>query len=402
MYLESLHLSQFRCFELSEFAFAGRATGIVGVNGSGKTALLEACSVVLGALVAQIVPITNPRPVGFDDERGGVEGPRQPIEIFSVLQIEGVRCALAIRHFENSSEMALSFELSEFLHVVRRHKALHPLLAHYRTGRLWFGEPGAPPDDSGWQRGYIGCLDPSVSERAWINWIKNGSEGLKRDHREQLASLLKHLSRFLGAGILEIGTAHELTYSVYGRRVPLRMVADGVRSILTIIIDLVWRASTLNPQLSLEEAIRIPGIILIDEIDLHLHPAWQRRAITLLRSTFPNVHLIVTTHSPFVIKELPKSALVNLDGRSVANDGSIEDISEEVLGVALPQRSLRQQSMIEAAREYFQALSSGTIDEAELLKLKRALDLALLPFADDVGVLSFLQLEEMAARSHKR
>jgi len=180
------------------------------------------------------------------------------------------------------------------------------------------------------------------------------------------------------------------------------MVADGVRSILTIIIDLVWRASTLNPQLSLEEAIRIPGIILIDEIDLHLHPAWQRRAITLLRSTFPNVHLIVTTHSPFVIKELPKSALVNLDGRSVANDGSIEDISEEVLGVALPQRSLRQQSMIEAAREYFQALSSGTIDEAELLKLKRALDLALLPFADDVGVLSFLQLEEMAARSHKR
>jgi predicted ATP-binding protein involved in virulence len=369
------------------------------VNGSGKTALLEACSIILGTLIASATGRRNPRPIGFDDERGGLEGSRPPVDISAVFQIEDTQCVLAV---SNRTELVrVNDAMAEFLNVIRQRDALHPLLAHYRTGRLWYGEPGALQEDFAWTGGYAGSLDPAVHERSWMRWLTSGSQPERKLRRDQLMSVFRHLNQLFGTGSLEINSQDELLFVVGGRRHPIKRAADGIRSIFTIMLDLIWRASVLNAQFGVEEAVCAPGVVLIDEIDLHLHPSWQRRAIAALRATFPDVHFIVTTHSPFVLKELPRSAILNLDGRSAANDGSIEDISEEVLGVPLPQRSLRQQAMLDAAREYFGALSRGDTTEEQLAVLKQSLDIALIPFADDVGVLAFLQMEETIARSRK-
>src|SRR5205823_6629217 len=95
-----------------------------------------------------------------------------------------------------------------------------------------------------------------------------------------------------------------------------------------------------------------------DEIELHLHPTWQRTVVEKLRTTFPNIQFIATTHSPFVIQSLRPGELINLDPDEFGEyaDKSIEDIAENVMGVEVPQKSERYQHMMRAAEEFFRLI----------------------------------------------
>jgi predicted ATP-binding protein involved in virulence len=90
-------------------------------------------------------------------------------------------------------------------------------------------------------------------------------------------------------------------------------LSDGQKNILGMVADMAYRAATLNPHLGDDVLEKTPGIVLIDEIDQHLHPSWQRRIIRDLRKTFPNVQFIVTTHSPQVLSEVPREEITLLD-----------------------------------------------------------------------------------------
>ena len=90
-------------------------------------------------------------------------------------------------------------------------------------------------------------------------------------------------------------------------------LSDGYRNVVTIAADLAIKASMLNPQLA-EKALEFtPGVVLIDELDLHLHPKWQRRIIDDLRRTFPNMQFICTTHSPQLIGQAKPEEIIMLD-----------------------------------------------------------------------------------------
>jgi predicted ATP-binding protein involved in virulence len=71
----------------------------------------------------------------------------------------------------------------------------------------------------------------------------------------------------------------------------------------------------LNP--GLEDPLQSPGVLLIDEIELHLHPQWQRRVISALQAAFPKVQLLVTTHAPAVLATVPNECVVVLDDGKV-------------------------------------------------------------------------------------
>lgn len=86
-----------------------------------------------------------------------------------------------------------------------------------------------------------------------------------------------------------------------GRAIPFSLLSDGYRNLLALVADIAWRAARLNPHHGVHTAARVGGVVLIDELDLHLHPAWQRRVIGDLRRTFPNIQFVATTHSPQVV-----------------------------------------------------------------------------------------------------
>lgn len=181
-----------------------------------------------------------------------------------------------------------------------------------------------------------------------------------------------------------------------GRRLPFNHLSDGQRTLFAMIGDLVRRAVLLNPHLGDKVLEETPGIVLIDELDLHLHPKWQRRIIEDLRRTFPKIQFIATTHSPFLIQSLRDGGLIQLDGETGEeySDASIEDIAENIQGVEMPQKSLRFTQMMEAAEAYYKRLHEcADATDPQTQSLKQRLDELSIPFSDDPAFAAFLKFE---------
>src|SRR5262249_49189916 len=117
------------------------------------------------------------------------------------------------------------------------------------------------------------------------------------------------------------------------------MLSEGYRNMVAMVADIAWRAAVLNPQHGAEAHLLTEGVVLIDALDLHLHPAWQRRAVGDLRRTFPKIQFIVTTHSPQIVASVSRSQIRLLDrNRLVAEEPYVEgrdsnEILEDVFGV---------------------------------------------------------------------
>ena len=94
-------------------------------------------------------------------------------------------------------------------------------------------------------------------------------------------------------------------------------MSDGYRGTLSLFADIAYRMAMLNPALG-DRVLETPGVVMIDEIDLHLHPRWQARILEDLVRIFPNVQFIVTTHSPVVVASVPRGNIRVLDGEAVS------------------------------------------------------------------------------------
>lgn len=90
-------------------------------------------------------------------------------------------------------------------------------------------------------------------------------------------------------------------------------LSDGQRLILALAGDIARRCAVLNPQLEDRAPSETPGVVLIDEIDLHLHPRWQRRIMEDLRRVFPKIQFIATTHSPIIISAAKDAKVIVLE-----------------------------------------------------------------------------------------
>src|SRR5262249_31731976 len=104
--------------------------------------------------------------------------------------------------------------------------------------------------------------------------------------------------------------AHALTAEHKSQgRLPLFMLSDGVRTMLALVADVARRCASLNPHLSGQASIKTPGILMVDEVDMHLHPLWQQQVLGLLQSAFPALQIVVSTHSPHVLSTVEKSSI---------------------------------------------------------------------------------------------
>jgi predicted ATP-binding protein involved in virulence len=110
-----------------------------------------------------------------------------------------------------------------------------------------------------------------------------------------------------------------ILFDIGGQKVPTISLSDGYRSILAFAGDLIWRLILAFPEST--GPLNESGVVLIDELDIHLHPTWQRQVAGVLRETFPNLQFFVATHSPLVAAGAGEDALTlkfNFEnGRSV-------------------------------------------------------------------------------------
>ena len=156
----------------------------------------------------------------------------------------------------------------------------------------------------------------------------------------------------------------------------------------------------LNSHLGEDCIAKTPGIVTIDELDLHLHPKWQRDVVLDLRKTFPEIQFIVTSHSPFLLQaafefgkviDMPSGKFVD------PGDPSFEDITETVMHVAQPQRGRHFLELKELARQFYELLDQPTHSAEEEAAVKRRLDDALAVFANDPASAAWLEQRRIVA-----
>jgi predicted ATP-binding protein involved in virulence len=181
---------------------------------------------------------------------------------------------------------------------------------------------------------------------------------------------------------------------------PFDQLSDGQRRIAAIFCELALRCASLNSQLGEDCIVATPGVVTIDELDLHLHPLWQRSIVGDLCKTFPKLQFIAASHSPFLLQaayEYGKVLDVSSGSFVEPTDRSIEDIAESVMGVAGPQRGQRFLELKRLAQEFYELLESKPSNAHEESALKDRLDEAMAPFANDPAAAAWLEQRRIVA-----
>jgi len=269
--------------------------------------------------------------------------------------------------------------------------------------------------------GYKNCLEPKLDHHLFEKWFSQLElSALQKNKKIAVLEAVRNATKMCIPG------AKRFYYDVANGELMIELedkgyclfdsLSDGYRNMVAMVADIAHRAARLNPHMGANAATECSGVVLIDEIDLHLHPKWQRRIVGDLQKAFPNIQFIATTHSPFILQSLVPGEVIDLNGingRLPINPGqevaapspereysskSIEDIVEDVMGVEVPQRSHRYQDMYSAAMEYYQVLQEAKdSDPLKKDELKRKLDELSTPFSDNQAYHAFLEMERMAA-----
>jgi predicted ATP-binding protein involved in virulence len=170
-----------------------------------------------------------------------------------------------------------------------------------------------------------------------------------------------------------------------GTKLDLSQLSDGERGILAVLMDLTRRLSQANP--NLENPARDGcAVVLIDELDLHMHPRWQREIVSRLTETFPKCQFVATTHSPTIISEVQPESLLLLrqDGEYVIPEScgqayglDVNYVMEHIMGTAS-----RPAPATDAINSIEDALESGELEVAR----RRVVELRTLLHGDDAVV----------------
>lgn len=433
MRLDKLTLKNFRGFAERSFEFQPQFNLIIGDNGTGKTSVLKAAEVALGVwgfgdvleerrlirrsearhkciLMGESITFEKQLPVEVNSE-GSFLDPAKTYRrnaFYRIGEFGPEKGSVS----EPVSEPDLDADAISA--KIRSGEPIKlPLIACYAADRLW-SEPSEsvepnPDEKLNLSRfeGYRDCFHSRSSKRELNRWIfKQDIKALKGNGAGIAYSVMK--SAILGClpHSKDVVMDYDLTQAAVvfedGKTVLLDDLSDGQRTMATLVGDLARRAITLNPWMGAEVLQQTHGVVLIDELDLHLHPQWQRRLVDDLRRTFPRLQFICTTHSPFLIQSVRPGELIKLDGELVIEPAgrSLEEIVDLVMDVSSPERSQRHQEMLDTARDYLRL-----VDEAKGAaplrreEIQREVIRIMAPFTDNPAYTALLERKGILTKS---
>jgi predicted ATP-binding protein involved in virulence len=330
--IDSIHLENFRCFVDTTIELHPQLTVVYAENGGGKTALLQGLAVALGAAFTPAPrSIREPGDVReVPDRKTGTLVPQYPCRVVAqgIVDGESERWERAVVSPRGRTSIAGSADMRRRLRGVwAQSEADWPVIAFYGTQRLWSLASATERKRPKRQRrtdGYIDVLDPRSKESQLIEWLFQGSLAkLQGEDDPSFEAFLDALKRavthpFVNGVVrvrdvlFDVKRSEPVIVLSTGERVPWSRLSDGYHAFVGLVADLARRCVTLNPHLG-EHAIRkAQGVVLIDEVDLYLHPRWQRVVLHRLCETFPKLQFVVSTHSPQVLSSADNDQVVGL------------------------------------------------------------------------------------------
>ncbi len=339
MRIEWIEVENFKGFDKRRFEFDEHFTLFVGENGSGKTSLVEAVAFVVQSFLATMgAGGGSPQMAGLFRMAGHMTGSTAIAEPRLPLRLKASICASGEVHeasfsCPNSADSTSNHAWSEFCY--KWHQAavpfmqslaklsdVLPVFTSYPAKRSstsgsrpdFNNIMGAKPQRFG---GYLGWSWSEGVATSFTEWLAR-HEAIGREDQSDSALFTSTKAAIMAAcpGMKNIRFSVKRGEPVIewenGDMVGFSLLSDGQKSILTMVADIARRAAMLNPDLE-NPVAETPGVVVIDEIDLHLHPRWQRRIMADLRRVFPKIQFIATTHSPIIISAAKDALVVRLD-----------------------------------------------------------------------------------------
>jgi predicted ATP-binding protein involved in virulence len=317
-HLRELHIDNYRCFEELTLPLEEDTTVLFAENGGGKSALLTA--IAMGLAVFQR---GAPKPLKPDsrrdprmrtlDEKGRREpaGPCKITWTAAAGEMENVEWSTTVQ--PASGRITKQHQpILEAIERVRVPGDRWPLFAWYGVDRLSRSRGRSLKGErmrDRWEA-YASSLDPHLDDAPLLQWLQNEMLGDVARRRQD------EPERYFDQAVMDVtaratpGVANAWYDPVEqspmvrfksGHLAPWSELSDGYHMFIALVADIARRAVMLNEIDGAEAPARVEGVVLIDELDLHLHPRWQRVALPSLREAFPRLQLVVTTHSPQVL-----------------------------------------------------------------------------------------------------
>ncbi|MFN6218232.1 MAG: AAA family ATPase [Aphanizomenon sp.] len=366
-------------------------TVFIGINGVGKSNILDALSLLLSRYVQWI---------------GGVGDSEEKVKVFNEFDIANKSNAAKLditilspgenswtifRNRNGVSEESGHEKIRAACNAIWRHWYSNflyniPLIIYYPTNRAVIDINLEVPSKSEFKQidAYDQALEGGkISFSSFFQWFRNRedieSETLRdfnyyKDKeleavRQAISSLIPNFNK------LRIRRSPlRMTLQKNGEELIVNQLSDGEKCLLAMVGDLARRLAIANP--GLENPLDGFGVVLIDEIELHLHPKWQREIIPALTRTFPHCQFIVTTHSPQVISQIKPQGIYILEK---TNDGIIakrpessygrdsNQILEDLMDVPERPQEIKQELL-----KLFRLIDEGNLEAAKELRKELA------------------------------
>lgn len=344
--IDRLNLRNYRGFTEREFSLHPRFNLFVGENATGKTSILDALTLAmdswfLGMKAGERSGSIRAHEVRFKTyfyEDSAKFEPQYPsmVEAFGLVMGKQVSWMRDLTHVGGRTSTAGAKDLtsisSDADRKVRDGVVVDlPLICSYGAERLWYEthHRDKKEDHSAKSRpsrldGYRDCTAFEIQETVLIKWIQ--AEILLSQQKGSDTNALAVMKQALVSCVEDAQTVQfdphldDLIVGMAQHGPQLfHNLSAGQRIMVIMIGDMARRAVTLNPHMGRDVLKRIAGIVTIDELDLHIHPKWQRRVIHDLKKTFPNIQFVATTHSPQLIGETHPDEIRMLENWDVSS-----------------------------------------------------------------------------------
>lgn len=349
MKLKHVTLENFRGFKKLELTLDPQLTVLVGANGAGKSSVLDAIAILLSRITSYVRGGAGRRDIRELDISNlssntiiGLKALEQEEFSWGTLKVKRGHTAPT---FNKKPPLKLSLYAKHIKQIITDANGLCsiPLFSYYPVNRAVLDIPLRirKSHDFNLLSAWDGSLTSASNFRSFFEWFRERedleneiksyklSDELKMllsnsDHSPDSAAYQRLKNDYKDPQLLSVRQAlYEFLpefESFAVRRSPLRMVvqkhaqevrvdqlSDGEKCLIALVADIARRLAIANP--TLNAPLQGEGVVLIDEVDLHLHPAWQRMVLPKLTATFPNCQFIVSTHSPQILGEVDASQI---------------------------------------------------------------------------------------------
>ena len=396
MHIHTLHLRHYRAALDLELQFHDRMNVFVGVNGAGKSTVLSAISIMLSWLVNRIKGTTSGRPINEDSITNG--------KTFSSIQLNLrtiqdqhyswtlVKTKSGVPHSDHKSQLS---ELHDCAKIIQEKLtapgqiASVPLFVYYPVHRAVLDIPLRIRDKHRFTTlsAYDEALTSGANFRTFFEWFREREDLENEARREssfnpdrQLEAVRKALYEFLPqfSNLTVRRNPLRMEVSKEGERLEINQLSDGEKCVIALIGDLARRLAIANP--GLDNPLHGEGVVLIDEVDLHLHPSWQQMLIPQLLSTFAGCQFFLSTHSPHVIAHAQSESIFlieqtksGIEARKPSHSygKTVDRVLEDFMGVT----RARPQDVEVALREIYEDITKGLLDLArkKMVELERVI-----------------------------